>query len=374
MKNLWEKCLKLLARNIQEKPFNQWIKPLHVVVSSDSSTVFIYATNRFMMDFVRSQYLGEIENTIKSVCSVVSKVDLKIISKECDEKEPPAVSQSTESDAIEVEPITIMLPLWPEPVRAVPNSFLRSALFAAVAKAKGSATRRYLDHERIASMDSLEIYYTGPQLDQGDLDVWLSVLHLVRMQALGTECRITSYQLLKLIGLTDTGKNRMTLHRRLSRLRANAVEVVAGEGGRYKYIGGLLDRAAKDEKTQEWVIRIDEKMAPLFASNQYTQTQWAIRQSLAGHPLAQWLHGYYASHAKPYPVRMDTLLEWSGGSNSSPTSARQTLRKALDAVVDASAANGEGFSYEVKDGTVEITKQPTKSQRKHLIKQKRLGK
>ena len=35
----------------------------------------------------------------------------------------------------------VQLPLWPEPVRAVPNGFLRSALFGAIAKGK----RRYID-------------------------------------------------------------------------------------------------------------------------------------------------------------------------------------------------------------------------------------
>jgi hypothetical protein len=35
----------------------------------------------------------------------------------------------------------VQLPLWPEPVRAVPNGFLRSALFGAIAKGR----RRYID-------------------------------------------------------------------------------------------------------------------------------------------------------------------------------------------------------------------------------------
>ena len=40
----------------------------------------------------------------------------------------------------------VQLPLWPEPVRAVPNGFLRSALFGAIAKGK----RRYIDGEQLA--------------------------------------------------------------------------------------------------------------------------------------------------------------------------------------------------------------------------------
>ena len=83
----------------------------------------------------------------------------------------------------------VQLPLWPEPVRAVPNGFLRSALFGAIAKGK----RRYIDGEQLAALDGIEIRYTGQRLDQGDLDVWESVLHAVRLQELGSQCRLTSY-------------------------------------------------------------------------------------------------------------------------------------------------------------------------------------
>lgn len=51
----------------------------------------------------------------------------------------------------------VQLPLWPEPVRAVPNGFLRSALFGAIAKGK----RRYIDGEQLAALDGIEIRYTG---------------------------------------------------------------------------------------------------------------------------------------------------------------------------------------------------------------------
>ena len=89
----------------------------------------------------------------------------------------------------------------------MPNGFLRSALFGAIAKGK----RRYIDGEQLAALDGIEIRYTGQRLDQGDLDVWESVLHVVRTQALGGQCRTTSYALLKLMGKTDTGKNRADL-------------------------------------------------------------------------------------------------------------------------------------------------------------------
>ena len=254
----------------------------------------------------------------------------------------------------------VQLPLWPEPVRAVPNGFLRSALFGAIAKGK----RRYIDGEQLAALDGIEIRYTGQRLDQGDLDVWESVLHAVRLQELGSQCRLTSYALLKLMGKTDTGKNRVTLNKRITRLVASALTV---KQGRYSYIGSLMAGAAKDEETQEWVIELDAKLRPLYAADQFTQIEWAVRHELDGKPLAQWLHGFYASHAKPFPMKVETLLRLCG-SESELRRYRQTLGDALDAVTEASATHGEGFSYEIRGDLVHVEKKAQGAQRRHLAK------
>jgi hypothetical protein len=255
----------------------------------------------------------------------------------------------------------VQLPLWPEPVRAVPNGFLRSALFGAIGKGK----RRYMQGELVAAVDGVEIRYTGQRLDQGDLDVWESMLHAVRLQELGGQCRVTSYAFLKLMGKTDTGSNRATLQTRIERLRANALTV---KQGRYSYIGGLIAGAAKDEETQEWVIELDAKMRPLFAADQFTQIEWAVRHALNGQPLAQWLHGFYATHAKPFPMKVETLLSLSGSENTEPRSSRQKLRKALDALTDASATYGEGFVYDIRGDLVHVQKRASGPQRRHLAK------
>ena len=253
------------------------------------------------------------------------------------------------------------LPLWPDVVRGVPNGVLRSALFGAIKK----GPRRYVQGELVAALDGIEIRYKGERLDQGDLDVWANVLHAVRFQELGSQCRLTSYVLLKLMGKTDTGKNRATLQTRIERLVANALTV---KQGRYSYMGNLIAGAAKDEETQEWVIELNPKLRPLFAADQFTQVEWAVRHALDGQPLAQWLHGFYASHAKPFPMKVETLLTLSGSENANPRSAWQTLRKALDAVADASAAHGEGFSYDIRGDLVHVEKKPNGTQRRHLAK------
>ena len=255
----------------------------------------------------------------------------------------------------------VQLPLWPEPVRAVPNGFLRSALFGAIARGK----RRYIDGEQLAALDGVEIRYKGQRLDQGDLDVWESVLHAVRLQEMGSQCRLTSYALLKLMGLTDTGKNRATLQNRIERLVANALTV---KQGRYTYIGSLIRFAAKDEDTQEWVIELDAKLRPLFAADQFTQVEWAVRHELSGKPMAQWLHGFYTSHAKPFPLKIETLHRLCGSEAKRMTDYKVDLRRNLDAVADASEAHGEGFSYDIRGDLVHVEKKAQGAQRRHLAK------
>lgn len=276
--------------------------------------------------------------------------------------EAKAASKAKQETPNEAPPSNVIqLPLWPDPVRAVPNGILRSALFGAIAK----GPRRYMESEQIAALEGVKILYTGQRLDQGDLDVWESVLHIARLQAMGEQCRFTAYSMLKLMGKTDAGTNRDTLQKRLLRLKANAVEV---EQGRYSYAGSLIDDVYRDKETHEYVLVLNPKLRPLFAADQFTQIEWSVRRELDGHQLAQWLHGFYSSHAKPFPMRMETLLKLAGSEDANPRSAQQTLRKALDAVAEACAAHGQQFSYSIQGDIVTVEKKGSGPQRRHLVK------
>lgn len=255
----------------------------------------------------------------------------------------------------------MQLPLWPDPMRGVPNGFLRSALFGAVKK----GARAYLERAEIHAQDGITIRYTGARLDQGDLDVWETVLHFARIQALGNECRTTAYQLLKALGKTDTGKNRETLDRRLSRMKATALDVNVGRG----YEGSLIDEVWRDKGSRAYIIRLNPKLRALFEPDQFTQVEWAIRHAMDGHQLAQWLHGYYASHAKPFPVRVETLHRLCGSEAERMDHFREKLRKALDAVAAASDARGQPFAYAIRGDLVHVQRTPSRPQRRHLRKQ-----
>ncbi|MFC3863850.1 plasmid replication initiator TrfA [Alcaligenes aquatilis] len=255
----------------------------------------------------------------------------------------------------------VQLPLWPESARAIPNSFLRSALFSVGAK---NEERQYINGEDFTALNGIKIRYKGERLDQDDLDVWQHVVQIVRQQKLGSKCRFRFSNLLKVAGLTDTGKNRIALQTRIERLVANAMTV---KQGHYTYIGSLIRFAAHDESTKEWVIELDEKLLPLFASDQFTQVQWAVRKALGQRQLAKWLHGFYSSHKKPYPLKIDTLYKLCGSRTGNKAKFAQMLREALDAIRAASHANGDIFDYEILGQLVHI-KHAVRRQKNKQIK------
>lgn len=259
-------------------------------------------------------------------------------------------------------PKAIQLPLWPDPVRGVPNSVLRSALFGAIKRGK----RAYQDGVKKASVDGVTVVHTGPQLDQADLDVWEQCLHLARTGGLGVEIRFTGHGFLKAIG-RGTGKSQHEwLKSALRRLMTSLVEL---EDGKKAYAGQLLHHWYRDEETGHHVMELNPKIAAMYGTDGWTQVEWEQRQALKKQPLAQWLHGFYSTHAAPFPYKVETLHRLCGSEAERMDHFREKLRKALDAVAQAT-----GWAWEIDDADlVQINRQPTGSQTRHLIRQKLKG-
>lgn len=261
----------------------------------------------------------------------------------------------------------VLLPVWPNPVRAVPNGFLRSALFGALPK----GPRRNMKLERVAALEGIEIFYTGEQLDQDDLDVWEAVLHLCKVQAMGKRHAFTAYELLKLLGKDDTGGKRGTrklVDGRLERLHTCTVRIKVG---RCSYSGHLIHELYRDEETKRYAVVLNPKLCGLFESDQFTQLEWAVRQSLDGKPLAQWLHGFYSSHAAPLPISIAKLRELCGSEVTRTCDFKKKLIKALEAVSVASEAHGQPFGFTLERDLVCVQRTASKSQLRHLAKKSR---
>ncbi len=290
-----------------------------------------------------------------SPAMVRAMVELGRYEADCDLGEPSNQVENTPTRANNV----IRLPLWPDAVRGVPNLALRSALFGVIRR----GPRRAMMRETIPCTSDFEIRYTGFRLDQADLDVWETALHLAREHHMGNRVEITERALLKALGRAYGKSGREWLKNCAARLSANTLEVTHQ---RFTYGGSLLQDFYRDDDTGLYVLVLNPKMVVVFGMDTWTQVDWDIRQELIGQPLAQWLHGFYASHAKPFPVSVGKLHEWCGSEDESIRSFKQNLKVALGLVKDASEKHGMHFKADIFGDLVHVERQPSKSQRKHL--------
>src|ERR1019366_2958757 len=118
----------------------------------------------------------------------------------------------------------IQLPLWADHKRGTPKSFLRSSLFAAVQ----GKDRRFMKEEILASQNGITVKFTGEQLNQSDLDVWETLVHLARQHPLGHVCGFTAHGLLKALGLHTGNTDHKWLHSVIIRLTACAAQTPKG--------------------------------------------------------------------------------------------------------------------------------------------------
>jgi hypothetical protein len=240
----------------------------------------------------------------------------------------------------------VQLPLWYDEQRGTPNSFLRSALFAAIQ----SKDRVYLESVTVASQQGITVKFTGRQLNQEDLTVWQTLVHLLRMQPLGNECRFTGYSLLKMMDLPKSADHYARLKLSIERLTACLVKI---EGRRYTYGGSLIHSFVIDEQTTLFKVQLNRDLIDMFWEDDWTALQWKQRLLLRRKPLAQSLHAYYSSHKYPKPVGLKFLQEITGSRNTQSAGFKRHCRAALEELVTVSFL--ESYSIEGELVTVKRT-------------------
>ena len=218
----------------------------------------------------------------------------------------------------------IQLPLWFEPERGTPNSFLRSALFAAIE----SKDRKYIQGVTLASSKDVSIKFTGQQLNQEDLSVWETLVHLARQHPLGNMCQFTAHALLKTMGLNTGGAEHRRLHTTITRMIACAVEI---KHDGFIYIGSLIEDAGAidDQPTKHYALRLNPNLIRLYGETQWTALNWEQRKLLRRKSLAQALHAYYSTHARPVPIKLATLRAFTGSRNTQLADFKRKVHNAL---------------------------------------------
>lgn len=269
-------------------------------------------------------------------------------------------TNSVASDASKPVQITsakvVQLPIWPEVIRGVPNSVLRSALFGAIQRGR----RAFQQRVKKASVDGVTVIHTGPTLDQADLDVWMQSLHLARTDGLGKRIYFSASTFLKDIGRSTGGKDIEWLKNAFARLASSVVEI---QDNNKSYFGPMLHHGGRDDDTGQYAIEMNPAIFALFGNDGWTSTEFQQRRALKGQPLAQWLHGFYSTHAKPFGYKIETLHRLCGSENKQMSGFKRELGAALEKLAAAT-----GWKCEIDDcGLVRLVLKPTNSQGRHLI-------
>lgn len=249
----------------------------------------------------------------------------------------------------------IQLPLWPEPARGVANVALRSALFAAI----DPRNRQSFTRKIVAVQKGFEIRFTGIQLCQSDLDVWEQALHLARLHPLGDRCTFTAHAFLKSLGRSTGKAQHEWLKDTFARIRAADIEIT--KGGKETYFGHLIDEGARDEITGLYVLKINPKLTALYAEG-WTAIDWEQRRLLHKKPLALWLHGFFATHAEPNPMKVESYMQWSGSQTHEKRKFKQNLKAALEELKTI----GSLVSYDFDGDLLHVERVPSQSQQRHL--------
>lgn len=222
-----------------------------------------------------------------------------------------------------------LLPEIFEDKRAIPNCFLRGALFGMVRKGK----RALVGDKPIFTMSQYEVSFSGYEMDQNDLELWDTLMYLAKERNVDSELRITLYDLCQQMRLTDAKSNYERLTNRAKRLAFGKVSIKANNK---EYFGSLLNDVYIDTNGDgKLVIEYNKKLTPLFTDNDYTFINADIRYLLGDNQLARWLYNFYESHKQPIPFAIDFIQKLC----RSETEAKDFKRKLKNALTEVQKAH-----------------------------------
>ncbi len=249
----------------------------------------------------------------------------------------------------------LKLELWPDEVRGVPNAILRGALF-------GVGQERIVHKKRtlVAAVEGYEIRFKGETFNQTDLDVLEGMLHVAMPHPLGKRVEFSVHSFLKALGRKTSGADHEQFKEQVMRLVTGGIEITDTKA-RMTFMGTLVHKAYRDEDTGRYVVIFDKDMLNLYEAG-YSHIDWNQRMALGKSTLAKWLHGFYATHAKPYPYKVETLHNLCG-SAATMKEFKRMLKKALGDLEGVGAIESWGID---KDDLVTVQRTPTRAQQKHL--------
>src|SRR6266571_5854557 len=110
----------------------------------------------------------------------------------------------------------IQFPLFPETTRPVSNDMARSVLFSCIQ----GKDRRFIKDALMATVNGVEIRFTGEQLNQDDHDLLMQLVFIAHKRPIGAWVTVPAYTILQALERQTGGKQYRELHADILRLAA----------------------------------------------------------------------------------------------------------------------------------------------------------
>ncbi|MEM7496062.1 MAG: plasmid replication initiator TrfA [Myxococcota bacterium] len=190
--------------------------------------------------------------------------------------------------------------------RVAPSEVLRSALFGIGSRQK----RRQLTDHPIFACGGTQITYTGEQLDQRDLDVFMAAIRMAYDNGRALEMICSVYAFEKMLGLANATSTRESIRTSFKRLTTGTITI---KNDRFYYCGHLIDSFKLDKTVGRYKLQLNSEMGRLFRDG-YTRINWEIRRKIRtdlGRRSRRCMHG--GVH-RPVPMpRLDALTGRDSG-------------------------------------------------------------
>lgn len=239
--------------------------------------------------------------------------------------------------------LQVLLPLWDDDRRGVPNPIVRSGLFTV-----RNTKQRALLNETVASLSTYDVVYKGEELRQDDLSVWMALMTMARKQPIDMPIYFSGYELIKDLGWRMHSESYTRAKACIDRLKFTSLKIATSDL-KAMYAGSLIRDfayAELDEKgNAKWMVRLESKVAQMFLNETTTFLEWEQRKEIGPRAsLTLWLHAYFSSHRDPFPITVAKIHELCKSEQLSMANFKIRVRQSLETLASPKVAFLAGYS------------------------------
>jgi hypothetical protein len=255
-------------------------------------------------------------------------------------------------EKINLLPTKEFIPVTEPLSRAIPNVFLRSALFGIQKK----GVHLTVKNKEILSMSQYQVLFSGEELNQMDLIVWDALVYLFKQKSTGSNrVRVTIFEVCKFLGYVNSQETRDQVKNRIFKLVLAVVQVKGKQHA--MYMSHLIQSFALiEDEPNAYHLEFDNHLLCVFRdTDDYTFININIRKQLGQNQLALWIFHFYASHKEPIPFSLEYLHDLSR-SGLIQKEFNRALRSALELIKNAYVTENSNFEYKIENSKLFVRK------------------